>query len=204
MVNLRATGMAVPLVQVLWVTAGLWAFTSDAVPINKSDANINRTAVFIFSPRNLSLKRLAKFHGAPTFPPTVRLWLIDLHDVVNSVLKNVTAAGAAHAVQDILVDSGARNPGCLRHGSKRGPSVLGHFERFGHGERLGVIASAAGDVKRSLGGTEASSVAGGGIGFECRPRVRGHVVALVVTIIPGLRVPAGCDNRGSDRADGRL
>lgn len=43
----RAVGMAVPLVQVLWLTSGLWAFTSKAVPVNTSDSNINRNVVFI-------------------------------------------------------------------------------------------------------------------------------------------------------------
>jgi hypothetical protein len=51
--KLTATGIAVPLVHLLCVPAGFWAFTSDAVPINKSDTNINRNAVFILSPAQI-------------------------------------------------------------------------------------------------------------------------------------------------------
>jgi hypothetical protein len=35
---------------VLWVTSGVWAFASDTMPLNKSDTNINRDTVFMFSP----------------------------------------------------------------------------------------------------------------------------------------------------------
>jgi hypothetical protein len=41
--------MAAPVVQVLWVTSGVWAITDAAALMNKSDASINRNAVFIFS-----------------------------------------------------------------------------------------------------------------------------------------------------------
>src|SRR5580692_3573752 len=68
---MRAVGMAAPVVQVLWVTSGLcsgvWALTSDAVPMNKSDSNIKRNAVFIVSLLYESYlkSRAAQIRGIP-------------------------------------------------------------------------------------------------------------------------------------------
>src|SRR5580704_355338 len=98
----RGVIMGAPLVHVLWVTSGLcsglcsglWAFSREAVPINKSDTSINRTAVFIFSPR---LILVAQWQ----FPV---LLLINLHVVVDSVVRRNRVISAADAVQSTFIN----------------------------------------------------------------------------------------------------
>src|SRR5580700_224904 len=158
--------------------------------MNRSDSEINRNVVFIFSPIEKFVSRNSS---------SLSLRLINLQIVVNRTLKRYPAVAAAEAIEHFVIDGGARRDDALRHRTLLRPLILRFFERFRIARRYSAC-----DVELPADRTGAGRVGWVKLGRKSLPRICGHVVALVIPRVPRQGVATGGHNRGSEQSDRRL
>src|SRR5271166_5173676 len=104
--------------------------------MNRSDTNVNRSAVFIFFSYTKVWLRKGRFIASR---------LINLH-----VVDGASHPGgpAAEAVKFSLIDCRSAHHRSLGHGSERRPFVLRELKRFGYGRgRPTIVQVAAGGIE---------------------------------------------------------